>query len=179
MYESIRGSVMQLNLAKQLREHIDRALDCRSKRIRYEFKPSELSAKYYAVPLSTYWGELLPEEYQDKTWLSLQPIAFQKQFWSAYFLEGVEVAIKKIWRVNGEIVQNKTQYVGPKNARPADQCSARLERLELNSLTLREVRDLCPRTSEAIVRESLLEIGAVRLWSATKNENVYSRNVRA
>lgn len=170
---------MQSILAKQLKEHIDNALDCRSKGIRYEFKPSTLSAKYYAVPLDTYWGELLPEEYQDKKWLSLQPIAFQKRFWSAYFLEGVEVAVKKIWRVNGEIIQKKFEYTGPKNARPADQCSARLERLEFNSLTLREVRDLCPRTSEAIVRESLLEIGAVRLWSATKNENVYSRKVRA
>ena len=170
---------MQSILAKQLKQHIDNALDCRSKGLRYEFKPSTLSAKYYAVPLATYWGELLPEEYQDKKWLSLQPIAFQKQFWSAYFLEGVEIAVKKIWRVNGEIIQKKFEYTGPKNARPADQCSARLERLEFNSLTLREVRDLCPRTSEAIVKESLLEIGAARLWSATKNENVYSRKVRA
>ena len=168
-----------LNLAKQLRDHIENALDCRSRGMRYVFRPSALSIKYYAVPLATYWGERLPEEYKDPHWLSVQPIAFQRLFWSAYFGEGVEVAVKTIWKVNGEIIQKKPKYSPQQTEASMEKCFKKMERLEIEGLTFAEVCGLFPSVSEKIVREGLLTICAFKTWSAVKSDHIYFSKARA
>ena len=169
---------MRSNLNNQLQAHIDNALECSAIGIPYRTDARELSSKYYVVVLETYWGGLLPERYRDPQWLSAQAIDDQKRFWGVYFHCGAELAVKTICKVTGKTIERGRKPLNPQAETLTERCFKKMERLDLDGLTLAEVRQLFPRVSETIVREGLLTICAHRTWSAVKSDNVYFSKAR-
>ena len=169
---------MQSNLSNQLESVVDHALECSAIGVRCNVNARDLSSKYYVVVLESYWGGLLPERYRDPQWLSIQSIDDQKRFWSVYAHRGCELAVRTICKVTGDTFRRERKPIDPHAETPMDKCLKKMERLDIDGLTLSDICHLFPKTPEAIVRESLLTIDAFKTWSEEKRESVYFSKAR-